>query len=512
MTISEKQSLELHLRARCPLNYVVSWENDVVVRELRKVAEKHFDEIYSWSVTEGLRLASEPAAEAKLQGPFEALEAICASKSKAIYFLNDFHPYISDSRVTRKLRDSYHILQSASACIVIVSPKVAIPVELEKEMSVFHYPLPDLPQIELIYSQIERAVQQNQSLEINLSEEERKQLIEAGMGLTERELKNVFAKALVKDRKLDINDIDVILDEKRQIIEKNGFLEYYSTEDTFKNVGGLRAFKAWIAVRSRVLNEMRRAASLPAPKGVLITGVPGTGKSLAAKALASEWRWPLLRLDVGKLFGGIVGSSEQNIRETIAIAEAVAPAILWVDEIEKGFVGVMSGGDSGASSRVFSTFLTWLQEKRSSIFLVATANNISALPPEFLRKGRFDEIFFVDLPDAEEREEIFKIHLSRRAGAQLAPEHYPELVRKSDGFTGAEIEQVIISAAYVSLANEEDLSVEHIVSEIESTFPLSRTMKEQIDSMREWAKYRARPAAGGSETIEDSQNQRWRNL
>ncbi|MEM8685201.1 MAG: AAA family ATPase, partial [Pseudomonadota bacterium] len=252
------------------------------------------------------------------------------------------------------------------------------------------------------------------------------------------------------------------------------------------NVGGLRGFKSWIELRSRVLKDRKASARLPTPKGVLITGVPGTGKSLVAKAISSEWRWPLLRLDVGKLFGGIVGSSEHNIRETIAIAEAVAPAVLWVDEIEKGFVGVMSGGDSGASSRVFSTFLTWLQEKRSSIFLVATANNISALPPEFLRKGRFDETFFVDLPNADERTEIFRIHLARHSSAAFTLEDYDALVKQSDGFTGAEIEQVILSALYAALSEGEELSRQHIAAEIAATYPLSKTMKEQIDAMREW--------------------------
>ena len=512
MSISTKQNLELHLAARCPLNYVVTWENDVVERDLRQTADRLFDEVYTWSVTDGLRAASEPAKEARLQGPFEVLEAIANSTSKAIYFLNDFHPYISDSRVTRKLRDCYHALQSASACLVIVSPKTTIPVELEKEISVFHYPLPDLAQIEDIYSQIKSAVQQNDSLAMSLSGEEEKQIIQAGMGLTERELKNVFAKALVRDRKLDINDIDVILDEKRQIIEKNGFLEFYSTEENFANVGGLNAFKNWIELRSRVLRDLPPDARLPTPKGVLITGVPGTGKSLVAKAISSEWRWPLLRLDVGKLFGGLVGSSEHNIRETIAIAEAVAPAVLWVDEIEKGFVGVMSGGDSGASSRVFSTFLTWLQEKRSSIFLVATANNISSLPPEFLRKGRFDETFFVDLPNESEREEILRIHIKNLSDADFTADDYGKLISASEGFTGAEIEQAILSALYAAMADRVTLSRAHVEAEIAATYPLSRTMKEQIDAMREWARFRARHASLPAANTLKAGSERWSNL
>ena len=252
---------------------------------------------------------------------------------------------------------------------------------------------------------------------------------------------------------------------------------------------------------------------LPVPKGLLITGIPGTGKSLAAKAIASEWRWPLLRLDVGKLFGGIVGSSEDNIRKTISIAEAVAPAVLWVDEIEKGFTGVMSGGDSGASARVFSTFLTWLQEKRSSIFFVATANNISILPPEFLRKGRFDEIFFVDLPDNMEREEIINIHMTKNNQEKLTGSVIGRIIKATEGFTGAEIEQIVISSIYSAFVNDSKVTEDILMKEINDTYPLSKTMKEDIDNMRSWAKYRARSASFSASDIKGaSDEQRWTSL
>ena len=491
----EKESLQLHLAARCPLNYVVSWEDEVVSRDLNKHSAKLFSEILQWSITDGMRTANEKVSQPKLPGPYEALEAICKNTSKTLYILQDFHPYINDSRIIRKLRDAYQKLQATGSCIVIISPKLYIPLDLEKEISVFHYPLPSLKSIERIYAQIEKGVQHNKNLKINLTESEKNALIEAGLGLTEKELKNVFAKALVRDRTLDINDIDVIHDEKRQIIEKSGYLEFYSTNDTFINVGGLANLKSWISLRSSVISKKAQTMGLPTPKGVLITGVPGTGKSLAAKAIASEWRWPLLRLDVGKLFGGLVGSSEENIRKTIAIAEAVAPAVLWIDEIEKGFTGVMSGGDSGASSRVFSTFLTWLQEKRSSIFLVATANNISILPPEFLRKGRFDEIFFVDLPSNDEREVIIKIHLKKNRQSKLAASDLSSIVMASDGFTGAEIEQAVISSVYTAFVKESEVTNNILLNEIKNTYPISKTMKEDIDSMRDWATYRARSAS-----------------
>jgi len=511
--ISEKESLYLHLAARCPLNYVVSWEEEVILRDLKKITTKLFDEIYQWSITDGMRNINEKVTQPKIQGPYETLEAICKNTHKALYVLCDFHPYINDSRIVRKLRDAYHSLQSTGSCIVITSPKLNIPIDLEKEISIFHYPLPTTKSIQHIYAQIEKGVKHNKSLSIDLTESEKSSLIEAGLGLTEKELKNVFAKALVKDRKLDINDIDVILDEKRQIIEKSGYLEFYSANDTFFNIGGLDNFKTWIDIRSSIISKKAKDMGLPVPKGVLITGVPGTGKSLAAKAIASEWRWPLLRLDVGKLFGGIVGSSEENIRKTIAIAEAVAPAVLWVDEIEKGFNGVMSGGDSGASARVFSTFLTWLQEKRSSIFFVATANNISILPPEFLRKGRFDEIFFVDLPDDNEREDIIKIHLKKNNQNELIDSDLTNIVKATEGFTGAELEQAIVSSTYAGFVKESKVTNDILMKEVNDTYPLSKTMKEDIDNMRAWAKYRARSASKKpSQNGTDNKNDRWSEI
>ncbi len=513
MNIPQRESLLLHLAARCPLNYVVSWEEEVVVRFLRKHSDKLFEMIMLWSITEGLREPEEHVTQVNLPGPFEMLDAIGKNTDKVLYILLDFHPYMLDSRVLRKLRDVYHRLQASGSCLVITAPKLEIPMELEKEMGVFHFPLPGIKAIQQIYQQIEQGVANNDKLSIDLTQDEKNALMEAGLGLTEKELKNVFAKALVRDRKLDIGDIDVVLDEKRQIIEKSGYLEYYATDNDFASIGGLENLKSWLKLRADVVGSKAKDSGLPTPKGVLITGIPGTGKSLAAKAIASEWRWPLLRLDVGKLFGGIVGSSEENTRKTIAIAEAVAPAILWVDEIEKGFTGVMSGGDSGASARVFSTFLTWLQEKRSSIFFVATANNISLLPPEFLRKGRFDEIFFVDLPDAAERAAILKIHLGRQRQEVDKDLDLTELVKASAGFTGAELEQIVISSVYTAFVANSAISTEILRREIAATFPLSKTMKEDIDGMRQWAQFRARSASTqDSANVTGDADARWKTL
>jgi SpoVK/Ycf46/Vps4 family AAA+-type ATPase len=298
---------------------------------------------------------------------------------------------------------------------------------------------------------------------------------------------------LVEKRRFDI---DVILSEKEQIIRKSGLLEYYRLDEGFADVGGLDVLKDWMRKRTQASGQKAREFGLPPPKGVLLLGVQGCGKSLSAKAIAAQWKQPLLRMDVGKVFAGIVGSSEENMRRAIKMAESVAPAILWVDELEKGFAGTQSSGfsDGGTTSRVFASFITWLQEKNQPVFVVGTSNNIEQLPPELLRKGRFDEIFFVDLPSEEERREIFEIHLRKR---KRDPGAYDldTLSTESAGFSGAEIEQAIIAGLFDAFDAGRELQTEDILRSIRQSVPLSRTMKEKIEMLRDWAETRARPAS-----------------
>ncbi|MGN0632192.1 MAG: AAA family ATPase, partial [Ruminococcus sp.] len=279
---------------------------------------------------------------------------------------------------------------------------------------------------------------------------------------------------------------------------KTGVLEFVKTDLALDDIGGLENLKKWLLRRNNAWSEQAKRYHLPAPKGVLITGVPGCGKSLTAKAMSAIWGLPLIKLDMGKIFGSLVGSSEENMRKAIATAEAVAPCVLWVDEIEKGFSGLKSGGDSGTSARVFGTFLTWMQEKTAPVFVIATANDISALPPELLRKGRFDEIFFTDLPTRSERAKIFALHIRKRTenseiahNISITPECCNELADLTKGYVGAEIEQIVIAAMYEAFYNDRGLEKEDIVKCIRETVPLSATQKEQILALREWASERA---------------------
>ena len=307
------------------------------------------------------------------------------------------------------------------------------------------------------------------------------------------EAENVFAKSLVEKHKFDV---DVILSEKEQIIRKSGILEYYPFNEQISDVGGLDLLKDWMEKRTVAFTEKARDFGLPPPRGVLLLGVQGCGKSLSAKAIGALWRLPLLRLDVGRIFGGIVGQSEENMRKAIRVAESVSPAILWLDELEKGFSGTQSSGqsDGGTTSRVFGTFLTWMQDKKAATFVVATSNDVTSLPPELLRKGRFDEIFFIDLPSKNERIDIFRIHLRKR---KRNPEDF-DLTRLADatpGFSGAEIEAVVIESLYNAFDDTTEMTTDSIIKAAAQTVPLSMTMRERIEDLREWAEQRARQAS-----------------
>jgi SpoVK/Ycf46/Vps4 family AAA+-type ATPase len=306
----------------------------------------------------------------------------------------------------------------------------------------------------------------------------------------------VFAKIIVKDERLSADDVSEVFAEKQQIIRKSGLLEYCTTSESFSSVGGMAVLKDWLSKRSLAFSREAREFGLAAPKGILMLGVQGCGKSLCAKAVSTQWQLPLLRFDMGRMFGSLVGSSEENVRRAISVAESVAPAVLWVDEIDKAFAGSQASGatDGGTTARVFGTFLTWLSEKTAPVFVVATANDISHLPPELLRKGRLDEIFFVDLPDPQERAEVFRIHLQKR-GRDAANFDPDRLAEASKDFSGAEIEEAINSALYDAFYGREELTTGHVLKALGETVPLARTMDEQIGQIRRWADGRARNAS-----------------
>ncbi len=480
------QELETLIRARYPILYVVSWEERRVEESLREICQRRGKKLVQWTITGGL------GGNIGARDPIAALDQILAASDQSVFLLKDFHPFMGDHVVVRKLRDLIHALKTSYKTLVLLSPMLKLPVELEKEITVVDYQLPTVADLDRLLEGIIQSVRGNANLKVDLTLEDREHILKAASGLTSNEAENVFAKSLVERRCFDV---DVILGEKEQIIRKSGILEYYRSSDAFRDVGGMDLLKEWMNQRTASFSDKAREYGLPEPKGILLLGVQGCGKSLTAKAIASLWHLPLLRLDVGRIFAGIVGSSEENMRKAIATAESVAPAILWIDELEKGFSGTQSSGisDGGTTSRVFGTFLSWMQDKKAPVFVIATSNDVSALPPELMRKGRFDEIFFVDLPALAERREIFSIHLRKR---NRDPDAYDldELARLSVGFSGAEIEQVVVSALFTAFHDGgRDVGLQDMVETIKVSVPLSRTMREGIAQLRDWAQTRARP-------------------
>ena len=498
------QQVDVLIRARYPIIYIISWEERRVVAHLGELALAQEKQLLVWTETLGLcpGMATIPhaAPNEETLDPLAVLEYIRGSETRAIYVLKDYHPFLSpvyakSSAVVRRLRDLVPSLHTSFKTVVLLSPVLQLPPELEKEVTVVDWVLPSLLELDGLLNRVVRSVQDEPGLNVDLTPAQREAVLKAALGMTLDEAENVFAKCLVEKKGFDV---DLIVAEKEQVIRKSGVLEYFHWSEGVQDVGGLEKLKEWLSERADAFTEKARAFGLPAPKGLLLLGVQGCGKSLMAKAVACEWKLPLLRLDMGRIFAGLVGASEENVRKAVKVAEAVAPCVLWLDEIEKGLSGTRSSGelDAGVTSRVFGTLTTWLQEKTAPVFVVATANDITQLPPELLRKGRFDEIFFVDLPSEEERREILSIHLRRRKRDPSAFD-LQALADKSEGFSGAEIEQAVIAALHRAFRQDRQMTNEDVLAAMGDTIPLVVTMEEEIQSLREWARLRARPASPG---------------
>ncbi len=493
------QELDVLVRARYPMVYLVTSEEQRVEAILAELADTHGKALLGWSIAKGFRrIGGSKTAEAPegAREPLAAIAAIEKLSEPSLVVLKDFHPFLQDPAVVRATRELAHALKSTFTTVVLVSPTLVIPPEIEKEVSVLDVPLPGYRDLLQLLKEIVEVVRRGNRAKVELTRDDADHLVKAALGLTLSEAENAFAKAIAHDGRLSKDDVPLVLEEKRQVIRKSGLLEYFPTEVQLANVGGLDALKTWLVRRGAAFSEAARRFGLPEPKGLLLLGVQGCGKSLTAKAIAAQWKLPLLRLDLGRIFSGLVGSSEENLRRAIQVAESVAPVVLWVDEIEKGLAGAQSSGfsDGGVTARVMATFLTWLQEKTAPVFVVATANRIEQLPPELLRKGRFDEIFFIDLPAVEERREIFRIHVQKR-GRDPAAHDLEALARSAEGFSGAEIEQAVVSALYDAFAEGRDLEPGHLAGSVSSSLPLSVTMREEIGRVREWARTRTRPAS-----------------
>jgi SpoVK/Ycf46/Vps4 family AAA+-type ATPase len=494
--------LETLIRARYPILYIVSSEELRAQSVIIEVAKKRQKKVFEWSYSTGIvpagtSIQSQKNRSTATKEPLAALDQVIEQVEPALFVFKDLHPFLNKNNfaIVRKLKEIALHLKNSYKTILLVSPVLEIPTELEKEITVLNHPLPTRDDLNALLDKIAADVN-HLKVKIDLDDEGRDRLLQAALGLTLGEAENVFAKIIVKSGRLSGDDISEVFTEKQQIIRKSGVLEYYAASEDFSNVGGLAVLKEWLNKRAVAFTADARAFGLPAPKGILMLGVQGCGKSLCAKAVSTQWQLPLLRFDMGRMFGSLVGSSEENVRRAIAVADSVAPAILWVDEIDKAFAGSQGSGavDGGTTARVFGTFLTWLSEKTAPVFVVATANDISQLPPELLRKGRLDEIFFVDLPDKEERAEIFGIHLAKR-GREAAAFDLEALADASRDFSGAEIEEAINSALYDAFYDKRDVTMEHVLNALAQTVPLAKTMDEQINRLRRWAEGRARHAS-----------------
>jgi len=420
----------------------------------------------------------------------EVLGAIPELPEDSIILLQDYHQFFDDPNpiLVRQLKDQIRIGKTQGKVIIVAGCRLKLPPELEREFTIVEFALPDADALRRVLNGI---IESKPDLRIP-NDQEMAALTDSARGLTTTEAEDAFALSIVESGTLNTT---IVAREKAQAVKKNGLLELIETNESLESIGGLDVLKDWLLKRREAFTPEAVAYGLPTPKGVLMLGVAGCGKSLTAKATASVFKVPLLRLDAGRIFAGLVGQSESNLRSVIQTAEAIAPCCLWIDELEKGFAGSKSSGstDGGTSSRVFGSFLSWMQEKKSPVFIVATANDVSQLPPELLRKGRWDELFFIDLPNREERSAIWDIQISKFRRDPGAFD-IPQLSKSTEGFTGSEIEQVVVDALYRAFDRGEeptDLTIGQVLVDF---VPLSKLMSEPVTALRTWAKGRARAA------------------
>jgi ATP-dependent 26S proteasome regulatory subunit len=489
MSQAWSDQLDLLIRARTPILWIRSFEEERIETLLQQAARRLDGRaLLRWDFIEGLAGAPNRSGEAA-RNPLAALAALDAlpSGTGAILLLRDFHRYCEDAGVCRRLRNLAVSLRQEPRTIVITAPEWQLPLELDDCITVLDLPLPDASEISALLRSIASA--SGQPLEPAVLE----QLTAACHGLSEQRVRQIAARALAQRGALGEADLLDVLEQKRQVIARSALLEYCPSEATTADIGGLEALKHWLEQRHMAFSEEAQAYGLPLPRGVLLVGPQGTGKSLTAKAIAHTWAMPLLRLDVGRLFAGLVGASEARTREMIQRAEAMAPCVLWIDEIDKGFGG-SSRSDGGTSQRVLATVLTWMAEKTSAVFVVATANGVDSLPPELLRKGRFDEIFLLDLPSPAERAAILDLQLRRRRPQHAIP--LQVLVDRTEGFSGAELEQTVIEAMHLAFAEQREFGEADLIAAASQVVPLSRTAREQLEQLKQWASTgRARAAS-----------------
>jgi SpoVK/Ycf46/Vps4 family AAA+-type ATPase len=475
--------LALFLKARYPIIYISTIEEDRVEYVIRKNVKTNLNRsIYSWDFVDGYTNNPNNEGFGK-RNPLQALELVerLNAETPALFILKDFNRFLTDLSISRKLRNISRILKLQPKTIIIIASDLTIPRELQDLITVLEF---QLPLEDEINQELNRLIT---SLNIEVDPALFENLTKACQGLSLERIRRVLSKIIATYKKIDNNSIAVLLSEKKQIISQTEILEYYSVTEKISNVGGLNNLKDWLKKRKTAFSVQAYNYGLPTPRGLLLIGIQGTGKSLAAKAIANEWQLPLLKLDVGKLFGGIVGESESRLRQMINVAETISPCILWIDEIDKAFSNTESKGDSGTSNRILATFISWLSEKTKPVFVIATANSIEFLPLEIIRKGRFDEIFFLDLPNQSEREEIFKIHIREFRPNTWKLFNYSMLAKESELFSGAEIRQTIIEAMYHAFYEKREFTTDDICLALKELIPLANLENNQMIKLQNWA-------------------------
>jgi hypothetical protein len=490
----KQQELRLLINSRSPIITVETDEEDRFTKLLAGVTADLSVGFYVWSVTEGLAKFG-GASLYNSDQPEQALANIATIQGNAIFLLKDFGRYCDNDRISRKLRDLADGFRTSHRSIVLLAASIQLPKELLADTAAFQVGLPTseelLPGVKRVMAEVNR----DQGVTIALDPIGIAQAAKNLVGLTEDEALRLFRKSLLARGKADADTLNELLDAKRAALRSDGSLETVKRDASFNDVAGLARLREWIDKRKSAWTPEGQKFGLVPPKGVLITGVQGCGKSLAAKAIAGEWNYDLVRLDAGSLYDKYVGESEKRLKKALDLAQKLSPVVLWIDEIEKAFASAGSSGDAdaGLSQRLLASLLTWMQDRESGVFLAATSNNITILPPEMVRKGRFDEIFFVDLPNEKVREALFTLHLKKR-GRDPAGFDVAKLAAPSEGFSGAEIEQTIVAGLYTAFNLKQSLSTEILLGEILATRPLSVTRAEEITAIRKWAKTRAVPA------------------
>lgn len=499
MYMSFREEFKLLLRARYPLIYIPTYEEERLETAIREEAKNQGDRpVYIWDFVDGYHGNLNDQNFGR-RNPLQALEFVekVHASAAGVFVLRDYHRFLDDVAISRKLRNLSRLLKSQPKNIILLSPIIAIPDDLTEILTVVEFPLPNSEEIKAEVERLSSAT--GNSLNSKIIDE----LVRSCQGLSMERIRRVLARAIASHGELQPEDVDLVLEEKRQTIRQTQILDFIPATEQISDIGGLDNLKDWLLRRGGAFSQKARQYGLPHPRGLLLIGIQGTGKSLTAKAIAHNWHLPLLRLDVGRLFAGLVGESESRTRQMIQLAEALSPCILWIDEVDKAFSGLGSKGDGGTTSRVFGTFITWLAEKNSPVFVVATANDIQSLPPEILRKGRFDEIFFIGLPSQEERSAIFEVHLSRLRPSNLRNYDIKRLAYETPDFSGAEIEQTLIEAMHIGFSQNRDFTTDDILEAASQVVPLARTASEQIQKLQQWAASGKARLASRNTTLEN---------